>query len=365
MIPFLDLKSPYLELKDELDAAYRRVMESGWYILGKEVETFEAEYAAYCETKYCIGVANGLDALQLILRASEIGSGDEVLVPSNTYIATWLAVSSVGATPIPVEPEMSTFNIDSNRIESVITSKTKAILAVHLYGQPCDMDALESIANRNNLKLFIDGAHAHGACYKGSRLRCQGDAAAYSFFPSKNLGAVGDGGAIVTNDAELADKIRTLRNYGSRIKYYNEVKGVNSRLDELQAAFLRVKLSKLDDWNNRRKKIALSYGDAFRKLTDMTLPRIPSWADPVWHLYIIQHKNRAMLQQQLHEAGVGTLIHYPIPPHRSDAYQAEFSEYEYPIADHLSNTVLSLPIGPHLSEHQMQKTISAVYSVCK
>lgn len=258
-IPFLEIKPAYQELKAELDAAYHKVMDSGWYILGQELEKFESEFAGYCEAKHCIGVGNGFDALSLILRAMDIGPGDEVIVPSNTYIATWLAVSHVGATPVPVEPNEQTFNIDPSKLEAAISTRTKAILAVHLYGQPADMDIINTVAEKYGLKVVVDGAHAHGARYKGSRASCQGDAAGYSFFPSKNLGAIGDGGAVITDDDDLAQKIRFLRNYGSKVKYHNEFKGYNSRLDELQASFLRVKLKVLDEWNDRRRLIANFY----------------------------------------------------------------------------------------------------------
>lgn len=258
-VPFLNLKAPYLELQQELDAAYRRVMESGWYILGQEVEAFEAEFAAYCGTQYCVGVGNGLEALHLILRAMEIGQEDEVIVPANTYIATWLAVSYAGAIPVPVEPDEKTYNINPEQIEAAITPKTKAILAVHLYGQPANMDLINAIAKRYQLRVIEDAAQAHGARYKGRRVGGLGDAAGFSFYPGKNLGALGDGGAVTTNDCHLANKIRLLRNYGSRVKYFNEMKGFNSRLDELQAAFLRVKLTKLDEWNARRDQIGRAH----------------------------------------------------------------------------------------------------------
>ena len=290
-VPFLDLNAQYLELKDELDAAYHRVMDSGWYILGKEVEAFEAEFAEYCQVRHCIGVGNGLDALHLILRASGIGPGDEVIVPSNTYIATWLAVTYAGAKPVPVEPDERTYNIDPSRIESAITKRTKAIMPVHLYGQPADMDSINEIAIRYGLKVFEDAAQAHGAKYKGRKTGGLGIAAGFSFYPGKNLGAFGDGGAVTTNDNELAQKIRILGNYGSSIKYYNEQKGFNSRLDELQAAFLRIKLKKLDEWNTLRRTCASYYQ---KGLADcgIILPYVPEWAEPVWHLYVVRHPHR-------------------------------------------------------------------------
>lgn len=358
---FLDLKSPYQELQTELDAAYRRVMESGWYILGEEVDSFEKDFSAFCQTKHCMGVANGLDALHLILRAYGIGEGDEVIVPSNTYIATWLAVSYVGARPIPIEPDPATFNIDSARIESAITPRTRAILVVHLYGQTVDMDAVLAIARRHNLKVIEDSAQAHGAAYKQKQAGALGDAAGWSFYPGKNLGAFGDAGAVTTNDDELAERIRTLRNYGSKVKYFNEVKGYNSRLDPLQAAFLRVKLKHLNGWNSRRKEIALQYLSSLSDLPELTLPYVPEWADPAWHVFVIRHAQRDALQKYLGENGIGTLIHYPIPPHLSEAYQdAGYGRGDFPLAENIAQTVLSIPIGPHLASHQTAQVISAI-----
>src|SRR5215211_2251517 len=348
-VPFLDLKAAYLESKEELDAAYRRVMESGWYILGREVRAFEEEFAAYCQAEHCVGVGNGLDALHLILRAYGIGNGDEVIVPANTYIATWLAVSYAGARPVPVEPVERTYNIDPKLVEAAITPRTRAIIAVHLYGQLADMDPLNDIASELGLKVIEDAAQAHGARYKGRRVGTLGDAAGFSFYPSKNLGAVGDGGAVATNDGELADKVRVLRNYGSRVKYYNEVKGFNSRLDELQAALLRVKLVKLDEWNARRRALAAQYLEALRDIPDLTLPYVPEWAEPVWHLFVVQHPQRDALQEHLVGAGIGTLIHYPMPPHLSDAYaDEEWVAGDFPITEIMAGRTLSLPIGPHL-----------------
>ena len=360
MIPFLDLKGPYLELKEELDEAIARVVSSGWFVGGPEVDAFEAEYAAYCGATHCVGVANGLDALHLALRAMDVGPGDEVIVPSNTYIATWLAVSQCGATPVPVEPDARTCNIDPALIEAAITPATRVILPVHLYGQPADMAAILAIARQHGLRVLEDGAQAHGARYRGQRLGAHGDAVAWSFYPGKNLGAMGDGGAVTTNDAQLADRLRVLRNYGSRVKYVNEVQGTNSRLDPLQAAILRVKLAHLDDWNERRRAIAARYrqGLAGRGLS---LPQVPDWAEPVWHLYVVQHPQRDALQQQLQAAGVGTLIHYPIPPHLQQAYAvAGFAQGQFPKAEQMASQCLSLPMGPHLAEAQASAVISAV-----
>lgn len=360
-VPFLDLHAAYLELKPEIDAAIARVLDSGCYILGPEVEAFEADWAAYCGARNAIGVANGLDALHLALRAMDVGPGDEVIVPSNTYIATWLAVSQCGATPVPVEPIENTYNIDPARIEAAITSRTKVILPVHLYGQPADLDPILDISRRNGLRVLEDAAQAHGARYKGRRIGTHGDAVAWSFYPGKNLGAMGDGGAVTTNDPHIADSIRVLRNYGSRVKYFNEVKGYNSRLDPIQAAVLRVKLQVLDDWNDRRKMIVAHYlralgephgegeGNAITR-NQLGLPFVPHWADPVWHLFVIRHPNRDHLQKQLSNAGVGTMIHYPIPPHRQSAYvNLGYCQGAFPIAEALATELLSLPIGPHLS----------------
>ena len=352
-VPFLDFVNPYEELKAELDEAYFRFMRSAWYVLGPEVEAFEREFAEYCGVAHCVGVGNGLEALHLALRAYGIGKNDEVIVPSNTYIATWLAVSYAGATPVPVEPDTKTFNLDPDRIEAAITHKTKAIMPVHLYGQPADMDPIMTIARKHRLKVIEDNAQAQGARYHGRRTGSLGDAAGNSFYPGKNLGAYGEAGAVTTNDRELADKIRILRNYGSQKKYYNEVKGYNSRLDELQAAFLRVKLKKLDEWNDRRRTVAARYLAGLQDASGLTLPFVPLWAEPVWHLFVVCHPKRDAFQQKLATADVGTLIHYPVPPHLSGAYaDAGWKRGAFPIAEGLANSVLSLPMGPHLSGEQ-------------
>ena len=349
-VPFLDLHSPYNELKEEMDEAYFRVMESGWYILGQEVEFFEQEFAQYCGTQFCIGVGNGLEALHLILRAYGIGEGDEVIVPSNTYIATWLAVSYAGARPVPVEPDPRTYNLDPDRVKSAITSKTRALLPVHLYGQTADMEPLMELAEQYNLKVIEDAAQAQGARHAGRISGALGHAAGFSFYPGKNLGALGDAGAVTTNDDKLADQVRTLRNYGSKVKYYNEVKGYNSRLDEMQAAFLRVKLKHLDEWNKRRENIADIYLEALANLPDLTLPHVPEWASPVWHIFPILYTKRDDLQKYLRIKGVDTLIHYPVPPHLSGAYAGlGMHQGAFPIAEAIASTELSLPMGPHLS----------------
>lgn len=365
-IPFLDLKSPYLELKDELDAAYRRVMQSGWYILGEEVEAFETEFAAYCDTKYCVGVANGLDALHLIVRAYGIGLGHEVIVPSNTYIATWLAVSHAGATPVPVEPVEATYNMDPAMIEKAITSKTRAILVVHLYGQTADMDPITALAKKYDLRVIEDCAQAHGALYKCRKAGSLGDAAGFSFYPGKNLGAIGDGGAITSNDRQLAERVKVLRNYGSRTKYHNEVMGFNSRLDELQAALLRVKLARLDAWNARREIAAMSYLRHLSNCPSLTVPFIPEWAGAVWHLFAVRHGSRDGLQKTLAQAGIGTVIHYPIPPHLQPAYAPlGYTAGCFPISEAIHNTVISLPMWPSITEEDIAYVCSSLSEACK
>lgn len=360
MIPFLDLGAAYRELKPEIDAAVSRVLESGWYILGPEVEAFEAEWAAYCDAKHAVGLANGLDALTLALRALDIGPGCEVIVPSNTYIATWLAVTGVGATPVPVEPDAATHNIDPARIEAAITSRTRALLPVHLYGQPADMDPILDIAKRHGLRVIEDAAQAHGARYKGKRIGAHGDVVCWSFYPGKNLGALGDAGAITTNDAALAERVALLRNYGSLQKYVNEEAGVNSRLDPIQAAVLRVKLGVLDEWTERRRAMAAAYTKGLAE-SGVILPHVPDWADPAWHLYVVHTSDREALQDRMTEAGVGTLIHYPIPPHMQKAYaDMEIMPEALPIARDLASDVLSLPMGPQLSLDQVQDVVNAL-----
>ncbi len=362
MIPFLDVKAAYAELRDELDAAYRRVMDSGWYILGEEVEAFEREFAAYCGVKHCIGVANGLDALHLILRAAGIGEGDEVIVPSNTYIATWLAVTQAGARPVPVEPDERTCNLDPNRIEAAITPRTRAIMPVHLYGQPAEMAAINDVARAHGLLVFEDAAQAHGGCERGRRAGALGDAAGFSFYPGKNLGAYGDAGAVTTDDDDLADKIQVLRNYGSRVKYFNETLGFNSRLDPLQAAMLRVKLPRLDAWNARRRAIAARYLRGLAEVRDLVLPQVAAGIEAAWHLFVVRHPQRDALQQHLTARSIGTLIHYPVPPHRSEAYRASGAWGEFPLADAIAGSALSLPMGPHMSDDHTDAVIEAVRS---
>ncbi len=350
-IPFLDLKKSYPEMKEDLDRAYERVMDSGWFILGHEVSAFEREFAGYCGVRHCVGTGNGLDALFLILRAMGIGPGDEVIVPAHTFIATWLAVSYAGAVPVPVDVDERHCNIDPELIEPRITSRTKAIIAVHLYGQPADMDAIGEIAGRYGLKVIEDAAQAHGAAYRGRRAGGLGDAAAFSFYPAKNLGAFGDAGAVVTGDGELAEKVRAIANYGSVEKYRHDLMGVNSRLDELQAAFLRVKLKRLDAWNARRREIAAFYIDNIR-CAGVTLPHVPEWSDPVWHLFVIRHGRRDGLMEFLRANGVQTMMHYPVPPHLSGAYSGAMEGRVFKVAESIAREALSLPMGPELSREE-------------
>jgi dTDP-3-amino-3,4,6-trideoxy-alpha-D-glucose transaminase len=359
-VPFLDLGAAHAELRDALDAAWRRVVAANRFVLGPEVEAFEAEFAAYCEAAHCVGVGNGLDALTLILRALGIGAGDDVIVPSHTYIATWLAVTHAGARPIPVEPDPATFNLDPARVEAAVTARTRAIMPVHLYGQPADMAPLAQIAARHGLALVEDAAQAHGARYRGRRVGALATAAGFSFYPSKNLGALGDGGAVVTADASLAARVRRLANYGSQRKHHHEALGVNSRLDELQAALLRAKLAALDGWNERRRQAAASY----RRLLGgaaVVVPGVPSWADPVWHLFVVRSAARDRLQVALRAAGVETLVHYPTAPHLQPAYAGlHLAEGSLPIAERLQREVLSLPLWPQIRADQQQRVADAV-----
>lgn len=359
-VPFLDLRAAYLELKPEIDAAIARVLDSGWYILGPEVEAFEAEWAEYCGASHAVGVGNGLDALTLALRALEIGPGDEVIVPSNTYIATWLAVSAVGATPVPVEPDSATYNIDPALISAAITPLTRAILPVHLYGQPVDLDPILAIARTFNLAVVEDAAQAHGARYKGSRIGAHGDVVCWSFYPGKNLGALGDAGAITTNRAALANKIRMLRNYGSREKYVNVLQGVNSRLDPVQAAVLRVKLRKLDEWNDRRRLIAELYKSTMWN-AGLAKPFIPEYAESSWHLYVIVGAIRDKLRLHLSSNGIGCITHYPTPPFMQPAYECHENN-DFGLAMRLADQSLSLPIGPHLSLKAAEDVVLAINS---
>ncbi|GHE76948.1 aminotransferase [Camelimonas fluminis] len=360
MIPFLALGPTYHELKADIDDAIARVLDSGWYILGPEVEAFEAEWAAFCGASHAVGLANGLDALTLALRALDIGPGDEVIVPSNTYIATWLAVSAVGAKIVPVEPEPATHNIDPDRIAVAITPSTKVILPVHLYGQSADLNPILTLARAHGIFVVEDAAQAHGATYRGRHIGAHGDLVCWSFYPGKNLGAFGDAGAITTNRADLAERLQALRNYGSRRKYVNDEQGVNSRLDPIQAAVLRVKLSHLDAWTDRRRTIAAVYAEELKD-SGLTLPHVPDWANPAWHLYVVRSPDRDRLQSNLTEAGVGTLIHYPIPPHMQEAYASlGLAAEALPLARQLANEVLSLPMGPHLTSADARAVAAAI-----
>ena len=351
MIPFLDLKAINAQYSDELKEATARVIDSGWYIQGDECNTFEKEFANYCRTKYCVGVANGLDALILIIRAYiEMGvmqEGDEIIVPANTYIASILAISENGLIPVLVEPEITTYNIDATFIEEKITTKTKAIMVVHLYGQVVVMDEINVIAKKYNLKVIEDSAQAHGAIYNGKRTGNLGDASGFSFYPGKNLGALGDGGAVTTNDEELANIIRALGNYGSHKKYENLYIGTNSRLDEIQAAMLRVKLRYLDDEIEKRKEVANYYLNNIKN-ENLILPQVRNKDSHVWHLFVIRTKKREELQKYLLDNGIQTLIHYPLSPHKQEAYQ-EWETFSFPITEKIHNEVLSLPISPVLS----------------
>lgn len=359
-VAFLDLADAYREIQSELESAVLHSLRSGCYIGGEEVEAFEQEFAAFVGARHCVGTGNGLDALQLALQAMGVAAGDEVIVPSNTFIATWLAVSQCGAKPAPVEPMVSTYNLDPERIEEAIAPRTKAILPVHLYGQPADLDPILAIARKHGLRVLEDAAQAHGARYKGKRIGSHGDAVAWSFYPTKNLGALGDAGAVTTNDSELADRILMLRNYGSRVKYRHRVQGRNSRLDPVQAAALRVKLRHLDAWNARRAAIAVRYQSELMG-AGLILPGVPDWASPAWHIFAVRHPRRDDLQKSLDHAGVGTLIHYPAPPHLQQAYSdAGYREGSFPIAECMARTLLSLPMGPQLSEQGVASTISAL-----
>ena len=361
MIKFLDLKKINERFRSEMDAAAKRVLDSGWYLLGKECGAFEEEFAAYCGVKHAIGCANGLDALKLVVKAMGIGPGDEVIAPANTYIASLIAISANGATPVLVEPDIGTYLIDPAKIAEKITSRTKAIMVVHLYGQVCEMDAISAIAKRHGLKVIEDCAQAHGATCGGKRVGNLGDAAGFSFYPGKNLGCLGDGGAVTTNDDELAKKVRALRNYGSDVKYHFPYRGTNSRLDEIQAAWLRVKLPHLDADNMRRSEIAARY---CREIANpaITLPMAPDGnrqLSNVWHVFPIRTERRDVFQAYLTEKGVQTVIHYPIPPHRQPAY-TEWHGLSLPITEKIHETIISLPISPVLADDEVAEVIGAV-----
>lgn len=360
-VPFLDFAAMHAEIGPALERACARVINSHSFVLGREVERFESEFAAYCEAEHCVGVGNGLDALTLILRALDIGRGDEVIVPANTYIATWLAVSNVGATPVPVEPDPATCNLDPAGLEAAITARTRAIMPVHLYGQPADMDPIRAAAERHGLEVVEDAAQAHGARYKGRRVGGLGRAAGFSFYPSKNLGAIGDGGAVVTNDGAVADRVRLLRNYGSHVKYRHDVLGGNSRLDELQAAVLREKLPLLDKWNRHRRNAAARYLAALQGVAGVHVPRVPEWAESVWHLFVVRLGGRDTAQAAMRTDGIETMVHYPLPPHLQPAYSAlGYVEGAFPITEALHREVLSLPIGSQITSVSQAAVVQAL-----
>lgn len=362
--PFLNVRESYFSLKPRIDVAIDRVLSGGEYIQGKEVENFEKEWAKYCGAKYAIGVANGLDAIFLSLVAIGIEEDDEVIVPANTYIGTWLAISRTGAKIIPVEPDEKTYNLDPARISTAITNRTKAILPVHLYGQAADLDPILEIARQYNLFVIEDAAQAHGAKYKGTRIGSHGDAVAWSFYPSKNLGAFGDAGAVTTNNKTVADKIRLYSNYGSKLKNVHQVLGYNSRLDPLQAAVLGVKLKYLEDWNARRTKVANYYFSAICSEI-VKLPNIQKYQEPVWHIFAIRLRERDKLRDCLEKNGIETLIHYPIPPFLQLAYKhMELDKEDLELSHTISCEILSLPIGPHLENHEQENIAEIVNYFC-
>ena len=359
-IPFLDLVALHAPIQEQLDEAWRAVSRSGRFILGPEVARFEAEFARYCGVAHAVGVGSGLDAIHLVLRAWGLGPGDEVIVPGNTYIATWLAVSLTGATPVPVDPYPSTANIDITKLSTAITDRTRAVIPVHFYGQPVDMDPLRALAQKHGLKVLEDAAQSHGARYRGRRTGSLGDAGAFSLYPGKNLGALGDGGVITTDDEALAERLRALRNYGSPVKYDHPVQGLNSRLDTLQAALLSVKLPHLDRWNQRRREIAGRLLEGLEGLPNLTLPVCEPWAEHVWHLFVVRHPRRDALQAALVERGVDALKHYPRAPHQCGAYADHVPPGSLPETEAFAASVLSLPIGPHLDDGVVQALIGRV-----
>lgn len=358
MIKFLDLHKINERFRPEIDAAIKRVLDSGWYILGKEDEKFESDFAAFCGVKHCIGCANGLDALNLIIKGYGFGAGDEIIAPANTYIASILAITQNNCTPVLVEPDLKTYNINPDLIEEKITPKTRAIMVVHLYGQAVEMEKIQELAKKYNLKIIEDSAQAHGAIYKGKRTGNLGDASGFSFYPGKNLGCLGDGGCVTTNDDELAAKIRAIRNYGSNIKYNNILQGINSRLDEIQAAVLDIKYRFLDEDNEKRRKIADFYSKNIKNPL-ITLPETYARESHVWHIYPVRTVNRNKLQQFLLDNGIQTLIHYPIPPHKQQCFK-EWNNLSFPITEKIHEEILSIPISPVLSAAEMQKVVEVI-----
>jgi len=359
-VPFLDLAVQHRAVREDLVAAATAVIDSGWYILGNEVQAFEREFAEFCGVKHCIGVGNGLEALQITLRAMNVGPGDEVIVPSNTFIATWLAVTGVGATIVPVEPDPATHNLDPAALEQAITPRTKVIIPVHLYGHPADMDPINAVAQRHGLKVIEDAAQAHGALYRGRKAGSLGHAAGFSFYPGKNLGALGDGGAVTTDDDVLADQIRLIRNYGSKKKYEHLVQGCNSRLDELQAALLRVKLRSLEQGNAARREIVRQYIDQLANRGIEVVEPLPETVSS-WHLFVVSAADRERLRAHLLDHGVETMIHYPVAPHLQPAYAGQHHDgKKFPIAERLQNRVLSLPLFPGMTPQQTDQVLGAI-----
>ncbi len=363
MVPFLDVHAATQELEAQILEAVDRVVGSGWYVLGKETASFEREFAAFTGAGHAVGVGNGLDAIALALQALGIGPGDEVIVPSNTFIATWFAVAHTGAVPIGVEPIVGQWTLDPARVAEAVTPRTRALVPVHLFGQPADLAELSAVADRHELVVVEDAAQAHGARYNGRRIGAHGHAVAWSFYPAKNLGALGDGGAVTTDDPGVAARVRSLRNYGSSQKYAHDIVGTNSRLDEVQAAVLRVKLPHLDSWNARRRRIAQRYTQELGDVPGLGLPASAPAREHVWHLYVVDHASRDALQEHLADNGIQTLVHYPIPPHLSGAFASPgLPEGVFPIAEQAARTHLSLPIGPHLSEQHVTRVIHACRS---
>ncbi|MCA2232274.1 MULTISPECIES: DegT/DnrJ/EryC1/StrS family aminotransferase [Mycobacterium] len=362
-VPFLDVRAATQEIDAPVREAVERVVRSGWYVLGEETAAFEREFAEFTEARHAVGVGNGLDAITLALKALGIGPGDEVIVPAHTFIATWIAVAHTGARPVGVEPVVGQWNLDPARVAESITPRTRALVPVHLFGQPADLAELLDMAKKHGLVVVEDAAQAHGARYSGRRIGAHSDAVAWSFYPGKNLGALGDGGAVTTDDAGTAARVRSLGNYGSSRKYVHDLLGANSRLDEIQAAVLRVKLQHLDDWNARRHAIAKRYTDELADVPGLRLPAVAPNRDHVWHLYVVDHALRDELQNHLTTRGIQTLVHYPIPPHRSGAFASlELGEGAFPITEQAARTHLSLPMGPHLRDEDISRVVDACRS---
>lgn len=358
MIKFLDLKKINNRYREEIDSRIKNILDKGWYLQGEENENFTKNFANFCGTKFALGVANGLDALNLIIKAYGFGNGDEIIVPANTYIATILAISENGCIPILVEPDIKTYNINPDSIEKKITTKTKAIMVVHLYGQAVQMEKIWKIAKKYNLKIIEDSAQAHGAIYQENRTGNLGDASGFSFYPGKNLGCIGDGGAVTTNDEELFNKIKAIANYGSDRKYHHIYKGVNSRLDEIQAAVLDIKLKHLDSDNNKRREISKYYRENIKN-SKIILPETYDEKSHVWHIFAVRTQNRDEFQKYLTEKGIQTIIHYPTPPHKQGAYK-EWNNLSFPITEEIHNTILSLPISPVMTDSEIEKVVEVV-----